>query len=318
MPRPQLPKAVEAYYRGPGTRGYSPPDADARYIVPPNKPPKHHHPHPHTYDEADDPSDFDPYLGSPAADSHQHRHPTARAVVPGSAPLAVGPPLHSTVQTGHLAASLHTPSGPVSLDWAGRLGTASSTVVSSEPLTAAAAAKAARASRAAAAGTAASATPPSSPETTLFGSLRKSPASGAPGREVISSPMPGLARSTSFAASIAPSIAASTVVSRRTNAAAAALPQTPEGKFCGAVMGVMERLAASTAPPPVKLRTQRVLQAEQRAAVVTSVELPAPPQTGSFSSKAAAGRMAEVLQRSGASRGDMAALVEQIPQLARY
>ena len=50
--------------------------------------------------------------------------------------------------------------------------------------------------------------------------------------------------------------------------------------------------------------------------MVSAISLPPPPQTGAFSSRAAAARMAAVLDRSGASRDDMADIVRQIKQFA--
>jgi hypothetical protein len=53
--------------------------------------------------------------------------------------------------------------------------------------------------------------------------------------------------------------------------------------------------------------------AEARAALVGRVALPPPRGSGAFSSKAAAGAMAGLLARTGASRSDVVTLVRQIP-----
>ncbi len=73
--------------------------------------------------------------------------------------------------------------------------------------------------------------------------------------------------------------------------------------------------ASNLVATPRLVTRDPVQTAEAKESMVSSVSLPAPPQTGAFSSKAAAARMAAVLDRSGASRDDMVAIVRQIKQL---
>ena len=225
LPQPQLPKALEAYFTGPAARGYSPPDLEAQYVVPFNKPPP----------------PYRPPGGGAGQGEQEEPDPngthTARAVPPGSAPLALGPPVHSSVQTGHVAAApTSSPAGAVAgadtvaggwgapMDWSHLFGTPAPAVV---------------------------------PSSAAAGGGAGAGASGDKGGAPPGLPVPrSLARMPSQAGSIGGASAAMTavtgggvsVLSRRThNAVTAALPGTAEGKFCGAVVGVMDRLAATSA-----------------------------------------------------------------------
>ncbi|KAG2494361.1 hypothetical protein HYH03_007418 [Edaphochlamys debaryana] len=298
----KLPKAVEAYFLGPAARGYHPPDAEAMYRVPFNKPPRERRVQPGEEEEDDD---------------DENGTHTAVAVPPGSPPLAHGPPPSVSLQRGQVAAAITTPNaGPsslVPLDWSHLFGAPASGVTrippgptpnaqpQYPPGAAGSPAAGARVLRAGGVGATSMA---------AASVAADSDAASVGGASVGATSM-RLRRQPSMAGSMAGSVAMS-VVSRRGNAAAALLPQTPEGKFCGGVMGVMERLAATQAVQAGRFRSLRQQATEQREAMVSRVQLPPGPQTGAFSSKAASAVLESVLERSGASRDDMLAIVSQI------
>ncbi|GFR51463.1 hypothetical protein Agub_g13872 [Astrephomene gubernaculifera] len=238
---------------------------------------------------------------------------TARAVTPGRQPLAVGPPAHSKVQKGRIiaavtAAAAASAAAAVPLDWSYLLGHPAAL---SGPLGAAAAAVAAGTAAAAGTGGAKSKAGSTTAGTSSGADNTTSGAAGGQSSVRLSGGQSSL-RQTSQSGSGAGSLLGG--LSRRANAAASTLPATAEGKFCSAVMGVMERLAATQSAQTGRYRSLRMQAAEQREAMLSTVLMPPPPTAGAFSSREAAARMEAVLQRSGASRDNMQAIVQQIQQ----
>ncbi|GIL53681.1 hypothetical protein Vafri_9316, partial [Volvox africanus] len=274
-PPTRLPKALEAYYAGPAARGYQPIDLDAQYIVPFNKSP----PRPPV---------------STTADSDPNTDHIVRPMGRSSSPLALGPPLHSSLQSGQVASLVTASVNTAPLDWSFLFGSP----------------------------------PPASPQQHLGSRSSDLPASVATyirpvkvgvaaAAAAVTASAAGKKISSNLASQLrkpSTSETGSGILGRRINPSVAAMPPTPEAKFCSAIMNVMERLAATQSIQTGRYRSLRLQAAEHREAIISTVVMPPPPKTGAFSSKAAANRMATVLQKSGATLDDMQAIVRQIQQ----
>ncbi|GIL85020.1 hypothetical protein Vretifemale_13647, partial [Volvox reticuliferus] len=97
-PPTRLPKALEAYYVGPAARGYQPIDLDAQYIVPFNKSPPR-----------------SPVSATTNPESNSDH--IVRPVGLSNSPLALGPPLHSSLQSGQVASLITAAASTAPLDW---------------------------------------------------------------------------------------------------------------------------------------------------------------------------------------------------------
>lgn len=99
---------------------------------------------------------------------------------------------------------------------------------------------------------------------------------------------------------------------------APAFTANPAGRFGASVHGIMQRVKNAAKLQPGKYRSLRVQAAESRDLMIQLVSLPPAKQTGQFTTKAAAGKLAAVLEKHGPSRSDVMKLLESIPQFGGW